>query len=95
MDAGVSDHSANPLDRVPPVDEAKLVCRVGDLLQTTDSFTLDSGDVAQLGATYRVTGRVYYGWDLELATGVGPRTVRVLNSSVLNHFRIVPQAETP
>lgn len=91
----MSDTDGNPLDSVPPVDEAKLVCRIGDLLQTKDVIALDDGDKAKHEATYRVTGRVYYGWDLELAAGVGPRTIRVLNSSVLDLFRILPRSETP
>jgi len=95
VDAGVSTHRRNPVDSVPPVDESKLVCRIGDLLEVTNTFSIDEGDVAPQGATYRVAGRVYYGWDLERVSDLGPEHVRVLNASVLSYFGIVPRAETP
>lgn len=80
--------SKNPLDDVPEVDPATLVCEVGDTLVAVRRAPMNHPRDLTEGDTYRVVGRVYYGWDLQLISGDGPPEVRMLNSQILDYFRI-------
>lgn len=74
---------------IPEVDEATLVCRVGDrlIVRLTDATRGAVGTTVIEGSIYEVIGRVYYGWDLRLEHGDGPPEVRVLNSQLLSYFQ--------
>ena len=79
--------ASNPFDRVPPIDESSLHCRIGERLIAKIGASTEEGDEIQVGAVYEVVDRKAYGWDLDLIDGGGAARVRVLNSRVLHYFR--------
>jgi len=78
----------NPWTNIPPVDESKLVCKIGDVVEVRTADHTEDGEEIRLGSTYKVVGRVAYGWDLDLIEGPGASRVRVLNSSLLSFFEL-------
>lgn len=78
--------SANLSDNLPPVDEAKLVCRIGDRMRVVTPAATDDDDPLVLGSIYEAVDRKYYGWDFALIEGEGPASLRILNSQVLTYL---------
>lgn len=76
----------NQLDRIPPVNELTLHCRVGESLVAKLAAQTEEGEQIHVGAVYEVVGRKGYGWDLKLLYGTGAADVRLLNSRILEYF---------
>lgn len=77
----------NPFDKIPPVDEGSLVCKIGDRLLVHAPELTEEGERIEVGALYEVSNRNGYGWDLRLLQGGGAKVVRVLNSRLLSIFK--------
>ncbi|MEQ1902498.1 MAG: hypothetical protein ABL866_17415 [Devosia sp.] len=73
---------ANPLSRIPPVDERKLVCKIGDRFAVRRSGKTYEGDPIVEGSIYEVFNRKGYGWDLKLVAGEGASQLRIINSKI-------------
>lgn len=73
----------NPLSRVQPVDEASLVCKIGDRLVVHEASLTQEGEKVEVGSIYEVADRAQYAWILRLVHGPGAPHLRILNSALL------------
>lgn len=83
----MSKARSNPFEKVPSVDEATLVCKLGDQLFVVNPAITEDGEPVEVGSMYVVVSRSGYGWDFRLVAGGGANQVRVLNSKVLSIFQ--------
>jgi hypothetical protein len=77
----------NPFNKIPPVNEDSLVCKIGDRLVVHTPELTEEGERIEVGALYEVSSRTGYGWNLSLLRGGGAKVVRVLNSRLLSIFK--------
>lgn len=82
------------IEEPPPMEEAEMACRIGDLLTVVAPLELtgtiekySASTVKASGQVYKVAGLFGRGWDLELVSGTGPKEIRVLNGYVKKYFR--------
>ena len=72
----------NPFLTMPPVDEASLLCKIGDRLTVRQAALTQEGEELQVGSVYEVEDRVQYAWILRLVHGSGADHLRILNSKM-------------
>jgi len=73
----------NPFLKVPPVDEASLLCKIGDRLTVHEATLTQEGEKVEVGSIYEVADREQYAWILRLVQGSGAACLRILNSTLL------------
>ena len=67
---------------MPPVNEASLLCKIGDRLTVRQSVLTQEGEELKVGSVYEVEDRVQYAWILRLVHGEGADHFRILNSKL-------------
>jgi len=72
----------NPFLRMSPVDEASLLCKIGDRFTVHQPAVTQEGEKLVVGSVYEVEDRVQYAWILRLVHGSGADHLRILNSKL-------------
>ena len=69
----------NPFLKISSVEEASLLCKIGDRLTVHQGGLTQEGEKLEVGSVYEVEDHVQYAWILRLVHGAGADHLRILN----------------